>query len=90
MPWNPDTRPTWNETAREKSRAAVQERIEKHTAKVWPYIQRFRAHGLKVPQIARALEALEIPSPGAETGVGQGWTTMGVRRIIKRREGKGK
>lgn len=87
MTWNPDRRPTWNQSAWKASKEAVRKRIEEHDAKVWPYILRFRAAGLKPPQIARALTAMEIPSPGTSTGIGTGWSRMAVLRIIKRQEG---
>ena len=76
----------WTEATRDKAREKVRERQARYDGEVWPIVSRFLTAGLKPSQVAKAMDAIGTPSPGASLGHGHGWTTAAVQSIRRRNE----
>ena len=78
----PNSRP-WPKAAQEKARARIQERIAEYDAATYPKIAACRKEKLSMNDIAKAFNALQIPTP---RGPGNRWSAGLVSRIIRRNE----
>ena len=74
----------WDDEARALSAKRVQQRIRDRDLAALPWIRRCQAEGLNQANIARALNAFGVRSPGAHTKHGDRWTGAAVARVLAR------
>ena len=77
----------FDDADRQHARRSVQERIDARDRAALPWIRRCVAEGMNRANIARALNAFGVRSPGAGTAHGDRWTGAAVARVLARNGG---